>query len=183
MLGMYTHAPDLTEIGGLYDCTPGVLRATEAAIKTPWAIATSVPGQEKAEKVLRTHGWMDLGHKYNQYHGPNFITLWAKEFEHPPLAEKTDGDTGRRCGWTGYNPPNGAYSCGLWVGAHPFDRAKTLAATKWLAVWSIPKLTVEQRKELAKTEFKLLGDTKAGSIWHTAQPHSDKNKFGAKDGY
>src|SRR5271156_384296 len=106
MLGMYTHAPDLTEIGNLYGMTADHLRETEAKIRTQWAIATTtnVEGKTcypKEEKVFRAHGWELVGHKFNQYHGPRFIELWAKEFPDAPgiPAKETDFGKGIKRGY------------------------------------------------------------------------------------
>ena len=187
MFGIYVHNPDVSEIGGFYlrggESYATALKATEKKIVTRWAWATTVPGQAAAETALRNASWLDLGHRYNQYHGPNFITLWAKEFpKNNPPAKKRRGQCGS---WLGSDllPPNGAYSCGVFYSSAKFPAAAVLN-TKWLAVWRIEgELAKEQCAKLKAEGWQKFGETDSATLWHTAESHSVRDSHGARQNY
>lgn len=175
---LYVHSNTLTEYGGLWQCTASQLAKEEAQIKTPLAFATSVPGQEAAEKVLKAAGWTDQGHRYNQYHGPNFITLWTKEFP------KQTGDEAKPRTGAGYGygmdcdttPPHANMCCGLWV-RQLKPLTKPEYETPWLALWHLPKAP---GKVLAAKLEKLGWKPVAAKLgwWTNADPHDVKNYYG-----
>jgi hypothetical protein len=188
LLDRYVHAPDLTEVGNfsnLIDKADPFLRESEKRIETQFAFATTVPRQISAVNVLREAGWRDLGHRYNQFHGPNFITLWFKEFaDRVKPAQPADYLEG----WMGAVPPRGAFSCGIWVEAKPFGWSEKYLQTKYLSVWRQPNWegTEEQKYlrgvALRENGWQLMGHSKlGGSIWHTAEPHTSENRYEAYD--
>lgn len=186
MLGIYVHAPDVSEVGGFYMADiSAALKELATRIKTQFAFATTVSAQKPAEDALRADGWVDLGHRYNQLHAPNFITLWSREY---PANKTAQTPMTTRVGWThggGWNPqapPYGAYSCGIWFASPNFadPGSDNLLTTKWLAVWRLPnKLLRHNAGELERNGWKHVGDSEiGGSIWHTAEPHDVLNRYG-----
>jgi hypothetical protein len=181
VLDCYIHALDLTEVGNfsnLIDKADPFLRESEKLIETQFAFATTVPRQKVAEAVLREAGWRDLGHRYNQFHGPNFITLWFKEFaDRVKPAQPADYLEG----WMGAVPPRGAFSCGIWVEAKPFGWSEKYLQTKYLSVWRLPQQsTREEGTLMMENGWHLLNTTRlGGQIWHTAEPHSQENRYEA----
>lgn len=182
MLGMFVHAPDLTEVGQFYYARDkGDLLETEAALQTQFAFATTIPGQAPAEKMLRDCGWRDMGHRYNQFHGPNFITLWFKEFPKNTKPAKAQNPVGM--GYVYEGGPKGIYSCGIWVENIPDRVLKTgeclypeaYLKTKFLAIMRAPGAFDEDT--LAENGWHRVGTSALGGvIWHTAEPHDVRDK-------
>jgi hypothetical protein len=176
MLHTFVHAPDLTEVGCFYlDSSLRGLQDTEKILQTQFAFATTTPSQAAAEKTLRDGGWRDLGHRYNQFHGPNFITLWFKEFPANTSAAKPQDP---RTGDVYEGGPKGIFSCGIWVEAQPFGFSEAYLKTKYLAVWRMDNAGIgDHSTTLAAQGWQCVGCSHlGGSIWHTAEPHSIRDK-------
>lgn len=162
---LYRHDDQLSELGDFSCISIGDLIQAQGRICTPWCIGTTVPGQERAERFLRAFGWTDLGHRYNQLHGPNFITLWAKRFK-PRMAPHDYCD--KHFFLSRHNaPPNSAYCCGLWVALEPDAK---MADTKWLALMRSPEQPGADWHRIGTSDF-----------WHTAEPHDIRNDYGARE--
>jgi hypothetical protein len=179
--GMFVHSPDLTEVGSFYvygdTDFDKQLASLEAKIPTRYAVGTTVPDQRTASMQLEVAGWTRLGHRYNQYHGPNFITLWAKEFPGRGPTSKLDPLNGDGV-TTGFffdrdAPPWSYYCCGLWLSARPFGGARFIR-TKFLAAWVPPEPFNKAQAVLVKRQgWKLFGER----LWHNAEPLSSRNKY------
>jgi hypothetical protein len=169
---MFVHSPQVTEIGGFgYGDAGAALVATEPLIRSRWAWATTT---HSGMRELEAAGWTSLGHRYNQYHGPNFVRMWCKDFGPAQPGAVKKGQYGAYC-VSQKTGPWGAYSCGVWFDQTPFGESKILSSP-WLGLWELPSPPDDaQRKALLANEWKELCPT----LWHNCQPLSDKNKRGS----
>lgn len=179
MLGVHRHTPYTTEIGGFWGASAKNLAEAEAKIKTRFAFATTA-SQAGADAVLSAGGWTDCGHRYNQYHGPRFVTLWMKAFpaNKKPVAGKQHYP-GSVC--YGANPPYGQFGCGFWFAQHTFAQAPAnLLKTKYLAIWELKELPkLNERKLLRSAGWKPF----SANLWYAARPHDWNDREGGHEGW
>lgn len=176
-MNLFVHTPELTEVGhfGYDDLLGGALREIEARIASEHAIATTIPLQSLAEASLAEGGWQVVGHRYNQFHGPNFIKLWYKHFGRTG-AVPTAVHPGEAYMYQD-GPPWSHFCCGLWIRHHAWNAVHPqYKATKWLAVWQLVA-TPEQAAELRASGWRQLG----ANLWHTAEPLENRETYGGGD--